>query len=309
MMVDLIRIAAADGMELDGAYFAPPAGTAPAGPVDAALCIHGSGRNFYTPATAAMADDLRRQGYAALTLNTRGHDTVWVDRQTGAAQGNAYEILDDSRQDLRAGIDYLQQQGHRRIAILGHSMGAVKVAYYAAVEDDHRIAAVIPVSPVRLSCSYYLESPDAAEFRANLETADRMEAEGRALDLFAVDFPIKEMFSAMAYLDKHGPLERYNIVSRAPGIRAPLFVLAGSLETHTRLRDVPADLVAAAVNSPRAEYRVLDGGNHSLTNMMPEAGAAVIRWLASLPHSDARAGANGAGTAPAVAHRPAVAAD
>ena len=286
MLVDLIRIAAADGMELDGAYFAPPAGAVPPGPIDAVLCIHGSGRNFYTPATAQMADDLRRQGYAALTLNTRGHDTVWMDRQTGAAAGNAYEILADSRQDLCAGLDYLSGLGHQRIALLGHSMGAVKVTYYAAVADDPRVAAVIPVSPVRLSCSYYLESPDAAEFRANLDTADRMESEVRALDLFKVDFPITEIFAAAAYLDKHGPLERYNIIRHAPRIRAPLFVLAGSLETHTRLLNVPQDLTRAAVNSPRAAYQVLEGGNHSLTNMMPQASAAVLQWLTTLAAAD-----------------------
>ena len=282
MLVDLIRLTAADEMELDGAFFEPSPDAKPDGPVDAVLCIHGSGRNFYTPATANMANDLRNRGYAALTLNTRGHDTVWVDRQTGVAEGNAYEILDTGRQDLRAGIDYLASRGYRRIGILGHSMGAVKVAYYAATENDDRVAAVVPVSPVRLSCSYYLESADAEEFRGNLETADRMEAEGRALNLFYVDFPIKEMFSAAAYLDKHGPLERYNIIQHAPNIHVPLFVLSGSLETHTRLLDVPQDMVTAAVNSPRAEYLVLEGGNHSLTNMMPEAGAAVLDWLASL---------------------------
>lgn len=291
MLVDLIRLTAADGMELDGAYFAPDPDATPPGPVDAVLCIHGSGRTFYTPATANMANDLRNQGYGALALNTRGHDTVWVDRQTGVAEGNAFEILDNGRQDLKAGIDYLAGLGYSRIGILGHSMGAVKVAYYAAVENDPRVAAVMPVSPVRLSCSYYLESEDAEEFRANLETADRMEAEGRALDLFAVDFPIKEIFSAAAYLDKHGPLERYNIIQHAPKIRAPLFVLSGSLETHTRLLDVPQDMVTAAVNSPRAEYLVLDGGNHSLTNMMAEAGAAVLDWLASLSAVEASAAA------------------
>ena len=152
MLVDLIRITAADGMELDGAFFAPETDVAPAGPIDAAMVIHGSGRNFYTPATANMANDLRNAGYAALTLNTRGHDTVWVDRQTGVAEGNAYEILDNGRQDLRAGIDYLEARGYRRIAILGQSMGAVKVAYYGAVENDPRVAAVVPISPVRLSC-------------------------------------------------------------------------------------------------------------------------------------------------------------
>ena len=291
MLVDLLRLTAADGMELDGAYFEPNQDARPDGPIDAVLCIHGSGRNFYTAATANMANDLRNRGYAALTLNTRGHDTVWVDRQTGVAEGNAYEILDTGRQDLRAGIDYLAGLGHQRIGILGHSMGAVKVVYYAATEADARVAAVIPVSPVRLSCSYYLESEDAEEFRANLETADRMEAEGRALDLFYVDFPIKEMFSAAAYLDKHGPLERYNIVQHAPKIRVPMFVLSGSLETHTRLLDVPQDMVTAAVNSPRAEYLVLEGGNHSLTNMMPEAGAAVLDWLASLSSAGVSAAA------------------
>ncbi len=291
MLVDLIRLTAADGMELEGAFFEPSPGALPEGPVDAVLCIHGSGRNFYTAATANMANDLRNRGYAALTLNTRGHDTVWVNRQTGVAEGNAYEILDTGRQDLRAGIDYLSGRGYRRIGILGHSMGAVKVAYYAATEADDRVAAVIPVSPVRLSCSYYLESEDAEEFRANLETADRMEAEGRALDLFYVDFPIKEMFSAAAYLDKHGPLERYNIVQHAPKIRVPMFVLSGSQETHTRLLDVPQDMVTAAVNSPRAEYLVLEGGNHSLTNMMPEAGAAVLDWLASLSSAGVSAAA------------------
>lgn len=292
MLVDLIRLTAADGMELDGAFFEPSADALPDGPIDAVLCIHGSGRAFYTPATANMANDLRSQGYAALTLNTRGHDTVWVDRQTGVAEGNAYEILDTGRQDLRAGIDYLAGLGYQHIGILGHSMGAVKVAYYAATEADDRVAAVIPVSPVRLSCSYYLESDDAEEFRANLETADRMEEEGRALDLFYVDFPIKEMFSAAAYLDKHGPLEKYNIVQHAPKIRVPMFVLSGSLETHTRLLDVPQDMITAAVNSPRAEYLVLEGGNHSLTNMMPEAGAAVLDWLASLSAAGVSVAAN-----------------
>ena len=282
MLVDLIRLTAADGVELDGAFFEPSPEAKPDGPIDAVLCIHGSGRAFYTAATANMANDLRNRGYAALTLNTRGHDTVWVDRQTGVAEGNAYEILDTGRQDLRAGIDYLAGLGYQRIGILGHSMGAVKVAYYAATEADNRVAAVIPVSPVRLSCSYYLESEDADEFRANLETADRMEEEGRALDLFYVDFPIKEMFSAAVYLDKHGPLEKYNVIQHSPNIRVPMFVLSGSLETHTRLLDVPQDMITAAVNSPRAEYLVLEGGNHSLTNMMPEAGAAVLDWLASL---------------------------
>lgn len=160
-------------------------------------------------------------------------------------------------------------------------MGAVKVAYYAAVEADERVSTVVPVSPVRLSCSYYLESEDVEEFQRNLEQADRLEAEGKALELMKVNFPIREIFSAASYLDKHGPAERYNLVTLAPRIRVPLFTIAGSLETHTRLRDMAHDL-AAAVNSPRAEYLVIEGGDHSLNNNRQKASGAVLNWLASL---------------------------
>jgi alpha-beta hydrolase superfamily lysophospholipase len=281
MFVDLMSATTSDGIVIDGAFFEPAQALSRQGPVDALLLIHGSGGRFYAPATKIMAQDLREQGYACLALNTRGHDTVWVNREDGTPYGNAYEILDTSRLDLWAGIDYLWDLGYRRIGILGHSMGAVKVTYYAATEADERVATVIPVSPVRLSYSYYLASADAAAFQRNLEQADQMEAEGKALEMMKVNFPIKEIFSAASYLDKHGPTERYNLITLAPQIKIPILAVAGSLETHTRLRDMARDLATAAVNSPRADYIVIEGGNHSLNNRRKEASAAVLDWLAS----------------------------
>ncbi len=288
MLVDLMSTTTSDGIELDGAFFAPEPGPSRKGPVDAILLIHGSGSRFYAPMTREMAEDLREQGYACLTLNTRGHDTVWVNREDGTHYGNAFEILDLSRQDLRAGIDYLWGLGYRSICILGHSMGAVKVAYYAAIEQDDRVTTVIPVSPVRLSYSYYMESEDAEEFQRIIQQAGLMEAEDKALELMTVNFPIPETFTAAAYLDKHGPAERYNLVTLAPRVKMPMFILAGSLETHTRLRDIAQDLALAAVNNPRAEYLIVDGGRHGLGNRSNEASEAVLTWLASLAIQKAR---------------------
>ena len=282
MLVDLITINSRDGMTLDGIFCEPAAGAAPKGPVDAMLLIHGSGGSFYRVATKAMAEDLRNQGYACLAINTKGHDTVWSPQGSGQYYGNALEILDNSRHDLAAGVDYLWDKGYRSIGLLGHSMGAVKVGYYAATEGDNRIATVIPISPVRLSYSYYMDSEDAAEFKSIIERADRMEAEDRAQELMEVRFPIAQMFSAASYLDKHGPAERYNLVALAPRITVPMLVMGGELETHTRLRDCPQDMITAAVNSPRAEYHIVPGGNHSLLNSMDKASARVLEWLASL---------------------------
>ena len=279
MLVDLVEVTTADYVSLDGAFFEPRYQLITAKRIDGFLLIHGSGGHFYSPATRSMASDLSKAGYPCLTLNTRGHDTVWVDNQTGIFHGNAFEILDDSKLDLRAGIDFLQNRGIQRICLLGHSMGAVKISYYAAFQNDPRIQAVIPISPVRLSYSYYMGSEDAEEFQNNLELADEMEANGRALDLMKVNFPIKQFFSAASYLDKHGPGERYNLVDLAPRIHVPILTLAGSLETHTRLVDMASDLVLAAVNSPSPSYEIIDGGDHSLQNRKAAASQSVLDWI------------------------------
>ena len=282
MIVDLMSTTTSDGIQLDGAFFAPQPGGSPTRAVDAVLLAHGSRGNFCMASTKNMAGDLRAGGYACLSLNSAAHDTVWYNAGDGNYYGNGFEILDRSRLDIRAGVDYLWELGYRRIGILGQSMGAVRVTYYAATEADHRVTAVIPVSPVRLSYSYYMASRDAAEFQSIVQQADQLEAEGKAHELISVNFPIPQLFSAASYLDKHGPGERYNLITLAPKITIPMFILAGSLETHTRLLDMANDLATAAVHSPAVRCVIVEGGDHSLNNRRQEAAAAVLDWLASL---------------------------
>ena len=288
MLVDLISVNNREGLRLDGAFYAPADNAPDNGPVGAVLLIHGSRGNFCDPATKSMAEDLSAQGYACLTLNTNAHDTIWYNQAGQDYKGNAFEILENTMSDLRAGIDHLEGRGYRRVGILGHSMGAVRVAYYAATQDDPRVAAVIPVSPVRLSYSYYLESEDAGEFRANVETAQRLMAQGEPDGVFRVGFPIPQFFSAASYLDKHGPFEKYNLINLADRIRVPILALNGTRETHTRLKDMAQDLARAAVNSPRAGAIMVEEGEHSLVNRTAEASAAVLQWLAALSPQEAR---------------------
>ena len=282
MYVELMSTTNANGVRLDGAFYSPPVDAVPIGPVNAMLLIHGSRGNFLDPTTMEMAEDLRKLGYACLTLNTNAHDTVWANPSDGVYYGNAFEILDTTCQDLKAGIDYLHDAGYPHVALLGHSMGAVRVAYYAATQSDPRVSAVVPISPVRLSYSYYMNSKDAQEFLEIISRAQELDSAGRGGELLDVNFPIKQLFSASAYLDKHGAAERYNLVNLAPGIVIPMLAIAGSLETHTRLLDMARDLAGAAVNSPNAEYVIIDGGDHSLANKKREASTTVLRWLASL---------------------------
>ena len=82
--------------------------------------------------------------------------------------------------------------------------------------------------------------------------------------------------------------EKYNLINHAHGIRVPMLTLNGSLETHSRLRDMAQDLAAAAVNSPKAETLMVEGGEHSLVDRTTEASDAVLKWLAALTPERAR---------------------
>ena len=281
MLVDLISVVNHEGLSLDGAFYAPSGAPEP-GPVDAMLLIHGSRGNFCDPATKAMAEDLSVRGIACLSLNTNAHDTIWYHPPSDSYKGNAYEVMENTMGDLRAGIDHLEQRGYRAIGLLGHSMGAVRVACYAATQDDLRVTAVIPISPVRLSCSHYLQSVDAAEFSANLERAQRLIDQGEPDAVFRVNYPIPQFFSAASYLDKHGPHEKYNLINLADRIWVRLLALNSSRETHTRLEAMAQDLARAAVNSPGATAITVHEGEHSLVNRTAESSAAVLQWLASL---------------------------
>ena len=288
MLVELVSLLNDDGLRLDGAFYPPTESADRAGPVDAVLLVHGSRGNFYDGATKSMAADLSAQGYACLPLNTNAHDTAWYNPGSREFKGNAFEVLADTCIDLRAGIDHLTERGYRSIGLLGHSMGAVRAAYYAATEDDGRVTAVVPVSPVRLSYSYFMESEDAEEFAASIEVARRLIARGEPEGVFRVGHPIPQLFSAASFLDKHGPEEKYNLINHAHGIRVPMLTLNGSLETHSRLRDMAQDLAAAAVNSPKAETLMVEGGEHSLVDRTTEASDAVLKWLAALTPERAR---------------------
>ena len=124
-----------------------------------------------------------------------------------AMMGTAFEILDDCRMDLDSAIGWLAERSYGRIALLGVSMGAVKVVYYQAHVQDPRVAAVIAVSPVRLSCSYYLTTEAASDYQRYYRQAQELTQSGHPEALINVVediVPGQGIFGAQAYLEKYG---------------------------------------------------------------------------------------------------------
>ena len=146
MLADLVEVTTPEGIVLSGAYFAP-INVGRSYSVDAVLFFHGDGGHFYSSLYLWLGQRMAEQGIAFLTANRRGHDHVANGVREGPLTGYAFESVDDSRADFRAWLVLLRARGHSRIAIGGHSGGAVRSTYAQSTERFANVVAVIPVSP------------------------------------------------------------------------------------------------------------------------------------------------------------------
>ena len=309
MFVELVQVTTDDGVRLDGMLQSADDGdgeSALALGIDAALMVHGTGGNFYASTMMdLLAERLRKLGAATLRVNTRGHDGIStaVTRTGGIRQGAAYEVVDDCREDLRAWLELAQARGYERVALLGHSLGAVKSIYALAqagsvgdgrASDVPRsVSRLIALSPPRLSYSYFAASPRAEEFLAMCRRAEELVAAGRDESLVEISFPLPYAVTARGYLDKYGPAERYNVLKHLPAISCPTLVTFGSVEVQTNVafRGMPEAveaLPAPDAGAPRS-LALLAGADHFYSGTRTELAARIESWLrkqSQMPRSE-----------------------
>jgi dienelactone hydrolase len=236
MIVDLIRTRTTDDLRLDGALQVPPAETSKCLGIDAFICLHGVGSNFYSFSLAEqITPHLLDLGIAVLWANTRGHDGLYTAIAAGQRrrQGAAYEIVDQCRHDIAAWVNFLTDRGYRRVGLFGHSLGAIKAIYYAAHQEHPKVHAIIAASPARLSCQSFQSSDQSPRFRAAMETAELYIREGQPDALLEAEFPFPLVIAAGAYVDKYGPGDRYDILKFADQVPCPTLFTFGSVELES----------------------------------------------------------------------------
>lgn len=129
MKGELVQTATTDGLILDGFLVRPLRRS-----TQVLIYIHGLGSNFYRHIDQDLVSKLHRNATSVLWVNTRGHDTVAKIVTTAADKritiGAAHELLSDAYYDIEAWIRCAKRLGFRKIFLLGHSLGAVKVGLY-----------------------------------------------------------------------------------------------------------------------------------------------------------------------------------
>jgi pimeloyl-ACP methyl ester carboxylesterase len=157
----LPEIKTKDGLLHQG-IFSQPSRKASAGKPHsnrAILWVHGLSAAFYNDINLyeEVAGACEKEGWGFAVFNNRGHDLIAGIRKYDGTPPNGYsylaagagqEVFEDSAMDIDAGIDFLVQKGFTEIILVGHSTGANKVCYYAAVKKNPHVAGVVLSGPM-----------------------------------------------------------------------------------------------------------------------------------------------------------------
>lgn len=128
-----VGLRTADGVRLAASFLPGPHAHAPA-----VVLVHGFAAHRRKPAYALLADMLAAWMHV-LSLDLRGH---------GRSEGWC-TLGDLERLDVAAAIEALRRAGHRRVAVVGVSMGATSLLH-ALADGCDADAAVIVSAPARL---------------------------------------------------------------------------------------------------------------------------------------------------------------
>ena len=285
MLADLVEVTTPEGIVLSGAYFAP-ANVGRSYLVDAILFFHGDGGNFYSSLYLWLGQRMAEQGIAFLTANRRGHDHVANGVRGGPLAGYAFESVDDSRADFGAWLELLRERGHRRIAIGGHSGGAVRATYAQATERFTNVVAVIPVSPGEYNHEGVI-ALHGEDFLGPFRESERNVAEGRPDTLLRPGVPWGSTWSARAYIDCFNRDNRYSVTMHAANTGCPTLFIFGSEECAVGGPQELPVCGAARRGLKTASYShvqvsEIDGANHGYMGHEGELFEMMFSWLTRL---------------------------
>ncbi len=284
MPVELVRAITRDGVHLDGSFRPSQEANSSGFPLDGVCFVHGTGGNFYNSTLFdAFAKRFLELGCSVLRINTRGHDGIStaVTSTGGRRLGAAYEIVDECRHDLLAWIDWLRQAAGPRIALVGHSLGAVKSLYTLAHEPALTVRCVVAISPPRLSYSWFCISPEVQQFLEIYRLAEKQVEDRNPGALIEVKLPLPFVITAAGYVEKYGPDERYNYLRFLPGVSAPILITLGGLEVENNMafRGAAEAIAARPGHSKKLSIETIPGGDHFYTAVRADLLARVEKWL------------------------------
>jgi pimeloyl-ACP methyl ester carboxylesterase len=262
---ELVALRTTDGVRLQGVVF-----RASKPRPSALLLVHGYGGTFYGAYFAKLGEAAAKAGYDTLALNMRDHDA-----------GPKKSSFIDNQADIATGAAYLRQLGHKRLALLGQSMGTNRVLYYQTASGDPDIAATILVSGPGDLFEWNVWQFGKEKAQAQVDEALNLQRAGREEELMMVDLgPLgKALYTARYLLSMRGPDRRSNPYTNLAKVKNPILIMQGTAD-RLIAPDIGKRLQAAA--SPTAVLASIEGAEQGFENYESPLIEKVLGWLSTV---------------------------
>lgn len=283
MLCELVQIRTPDLVRLDGAFYRTKVPRCER--LDAALLLSGLAGNFYSSRLLnSVGRHLLELGIDVLQANTRGHDGInWISiAGRTEPRGAAFESVGDCRQDVAGWIQFLAEKNCDRIALVGHSLGAIKALYSQAHQPQSAVKCIAAMSASRLNYELFLRS--SVRFRHWFELAKRKVASGEGRELLHVDFPFPAFITAEAYIDKYGPPSRYDWTTFIQKVDVPVWLAFGELELNSNVafQGISEILDDMRTRQPVLHPEIVPGADHFYVGRRHILSQRLCQWLQSL---------------------------
>lgn len=262
---ELVALRTNDGVRLQGMVFhaAKPRKSA-------LLLVHGYGGAFYSAYFGKLGEAAAQAGYDTLALNMRDHDS-----------GPKKSSFDDNQTDIATGAAYLRQLGHKRLVLLGQSMGTNRVLYYQAASGDPDIAATVLVSGPGDLFEWNVWQFGKEKAQASVDEALNRQHAGRDEELMLVDLgPIGwALYTPRYLLSMRGPDRRSNPYTNLAKVKNPILIVQGAADKLIA-PDIGKKLQTAA--GPTAVLANIAGAEHGFDGHESPLIEKILGWLNTL---------------------------
>jgi len=237
-------------------------------PADGMILItHGGLAHNGMEVIAYLQKLLKERGYSTLAINLSlglnnrhgTYDCAVTQRHTN----------DDAAAEIGAWVNWLEKQGAKRIALLGHSRGGAQTALYAAQTSNTMIKAVALMAPATR------ENSDAATYLKNfkkplaplLKKAQKLHdaGKGRAvLDQIGLLNCGVTSATADTFISYYAQDPRLDTLSLLPKIKPPILVVVASNDEVVIGLDKG---VAPLVDDKRIQMKIVEGADHTFRDL------------------------------------------
>jgi alpha-beta hydrolase superfamily lysophospholipase len=288
MRTEFCRVNTKDGLRLDGLLFEPEREAKAA-----VLHLPGRAGNFYANGFLdVMARIYTDNGFALLSVNTRGHDHI-ADFRVGDTQeikriGQAFDIFEECVLDIAAWVEFLKNKGFKKIILQGHSQGAAKLVYFLSKELRPEIVAMVLMSPADAPGLLRKYQPEV--FAQNLVLAKEMIRSGRGEDLLPDKIRGWYYISAKTFVNEMSgkeadifPIFDDGDFGKLENIKVPALAFYGENE-NTLMYSAQKDLeiIAPHLKNPRSKTFIINGADHTYFEKEGIAARMIVDWLKNI---------------------------